>query len=68
MDLIYASAQITLIGAAGEDCTYGLPGVGRNRNFAGLSVDVGFTTLRLELDDHSVTSRIELSVWFTRAW
>ncbi|KAH6872527.1 hypothetical protein BKA58DRAFT_438633 [Alternaria rosae] len=66
MGLIYASAQITLVGAAGEDCTYGSPGVGRERNFTEISTKLGSTIWTLELV--SAASRIRRSKWSTRAW
>ncbi|KAB2103103.1 hypothetical protein AG0111_0g9186 [Alternaria gaisen] len=68
MDVIYASAQITLIAAAGEDWTYGLPGVGekRERKFASQSITIDSITLNLNLRPSGLF--IAESVWFTRAW
>jgi hypothetical protein len=66
MDVIYASAQITLIATAGEDCAYGLPGVGRKRNLFDLVVTIDSITLTLE--PNLVWVHIADSKWSTRAW
>ena len=66
MDVIYASAQITLIAAAGEDCAYGLPGVGRERKLSELVVTIDSITVTLE--SNPVGCHIARSKWSTRAW
>jgi hypothetical protein len=66
MDVIYASAQITLIAAAGEDCAYGLPGVGRERKLSDLVVTIDSITVTLE--PNPVGCHIARSKWSTRAW
>jgi len=63
---IYSLAELTLVGAAGANSAYGLPGVGRDREHLGHDVTVGrlrfVTTYGWDIDE------IYHSVWSSRAW
>ncbi|KAH7359496.1 heterokaryon incompatibility protein-domain-containing protein [Pyrenochaeta sp. MPI-SDFR-AT-0127] len=66
MDVIYASADLTLIAAAGKDPSYGLPGVSTQRTLSFRCVTIGPATLvRYPLRSGE---KIERSAWFNRAW
>jgi hypothetical protein len=66
MDLIYMSAEFTIIAAAGEDPSFGLPGVGLTARLPQPCVKVG----RQRLTSSMVNPRIELenSKWMKRGW
>jgi hypothetical protein len=66
MDAIYANSQLTIIGAAGQDESYGLPGVGaRNRPHRFIAKLDGATVLWNPNDPHEAISQ---SHWSTRGW
>lgn len=66
MDAIYANSQLTIIGAAGQDESYGLPGVGaRNRPHQFITKLDGATVLWNPNDPHEAISQ---SHWSTRGW
>ncbi|KAK4221566.1 heterokaryon incompatibility protein-domain-containing protein [Podospora fimiseda] len=65
MDMIYKVAFLTIIAASGEDSSYGLPGISRNR------VKQPRITLRNSLWVSRLTPLEEISwhsKWFTRGW
>jgi hypothetical protein len=66
MDLIYNRAWITIIAAAGEDPTYGLPGVGQNPRPVYPHVKVGKHLLASTLGNPMKAARD--SAWFQRGW
>ncbi|PMD33032.1 hypothetical protein L207DRAFT_518386 [Hyaloscypha variabilis F] len=67
MGLIYGLAEVTLIGAAGTDPSYGLPGVGRrHRKPQPRATVAGGRTLLWDLGDPK--ELIEKAVWSTRGW
>ncbi|KAF2847269.1 HET-domain-containing protein [Plenodomus tracheiphilus IPT5] len=64
MDAIYASAQVTLIAAAGNDPAYGLPGVSNKRTIAFQTLGpITFRRVPPFCD-----KMVDDSVWNTRAW
>ena len=66
MDAIYKNSQLTIIGAAGQDESYGLPGVGiRDRSHQFIVELDGATVLWNPNDPHLAISR---SRWSTRGW
>ena len=66
MDLIYRNSEITIIAAAGQDPTYGLPGVGqRNRSKQGCA-RIGKHILISALGDPR--DLVKKSAWITRGW
>jgi hypothetical protein len=66
MDAIYRNSQLTIISAAGQDESYGLPGVGaRDRPQQFLAQLDGATIIRDSMDPHQVISK---SHWSTRGW
>jgi hypothetical protein len=65
MDSIYSEGQATVIAAAGNDATYGLPGVGRPRPIQ-LSVQINEKTLVSTLPDPQWL--VDNSKWATRGW
>jgi len=66
MNLIYGSAAVTIIAAAGDDPTYGLPGVSLRSRRKQEEVQVGNRTLvSLNLD---IPGQVMASKWFTRGW
>jgi hypothetical protein len=74
MSTIYRGAQLTIIAAAGEDPTYGLPGVEPCRRFPdhGYHEVVGSTCLSALpltiLDGEAYFEDISNRVWASRAW
>jgi len=64
---IYSSAELTLIAAAGAGSTYGLPGVGRDREHLGQH-DVTLGRLRFVTAYEWDMDEIHHSVWSSRAW
>ncbi|KAI1735803.1 heterokaryon incompatibility protein-domain-containing protein [Xylaria scruposa] len=63
---IYANAYLTIIAAAGEDATYGLPGVGQTRRKQQVEVSLqGFTLRQGYPHGHWV---LEESKWAKRGW
>ncbi|KAH8635767.1 hypothetical protein IG631_11168 [Alternaria alternata] len=66
MDAIYKNSQLTIIGAAGQDESHGLPGVGaRGRSHNFLAEFDGATVFWYPNDPHTVISE---SHWSTRGW
>lgn len=66
MDAIYKNSELTIIGAAGQDESYGLPGVGaRGRLHQFVAKLDGATLFWDPIDPHEV---ISLSHWSTRGW
>ncbi|KAL7795608.1 heterokaryon incompatibility domain-containing protein [Trichoderma afarasin] len=65
MDAIYSNAEVTIIAAAGEDESYGLPGVGRNRP-AIRTAHIGDIAVIWAPEDPQAA--IKSSKWSTRGW
>lgn len=66
MDVIYHCATITIIAAAGEDATFGLPGVSSRLRKARPHITVNGTTwVSGFVDAHKL---MQLSTWATRGW
>lgn len=66
MDLIYKNSEFTIIAAAGQDPSYGLPGVGRRHRGGQGCINIGTHVLVSALEDPK--SLINSSTWITRAW
>ena len=66
MNLIYMSADLTIIAAAGEDERYGLPGVGVGKQPL-FSVEIGDHTI-FHLPPEPSFNISEISNWSKRAW
>ncbi|KAH6866392.1 heterokaryon incompatibility protein-domain-containing protein [Alternaria rosae] len=66
MDLIYTSAELTLIAAAGDDFSFGLPGVCSKRRVRYRDAVVGNMCVAYVLTN--VFQSIARSRWFTRGW
>jgi hypothetical protein len=66
MGVIYASADLTIIAASGQDSSFGLPGVSRERMASVKHEDLGSMILVSCQTDaiHSIYN----SVWTTRGW
>ncbi|KAH6676945.1 heterokaryon incompatibility protein-domain-containing protein, partial [Plectosphaerella plurivora] len=66
MDTIYQRAELTIIAAAGEDPSYGIPGVGLRHRRQQLTCSAG------DLDFWSTMTHphraLQTSAWFKRAW
>jgi hypothetical protein len=67
MGKIYASAQLVLIAAAGEDPTYGLPGISRPRQ-GRLPLLFRFGSFSLMNTPWHLSITVHESTWATRAW
>lgn len=63
MDIIYSNSVLTLVACAGEDPTYGLPGVCKTRNIPELTMQ-GLGCLQMVPSVGDVKN----SVWASRAW
>ncbi|PNP59017.1 hypothetical protein THARTR1_01265 [Trichoderma harzianum] len=66
MDVIYSSAEVTIIAAAGQDENYGLSGIGRNRPAAPQTVHMGDVAVVWAPGDPQAA--IKSSKWSTRGW
>lgn len=66
MDLIYTSAELTLNAAAGDDFSFGLPGVCSKRRVRYRDAVVGNMCVSYVLTN--VFQSIARSRWFTRGW
>ncbi|KDR68569.1 hypothetical protein GALMADRAFT_256831 [Galerina marginata CBS 339.88] len=66
MDLIYGTADLTLIVAAGEDTSFGIPGVRAKSRSRMPSVTIGGWLL--DTLPPNPKYEIEKSKWFTRGW
>jgi hypothetical protein len=67
MGQIYASAQLTIVAAAGADPFYGLVGISRDREILPAQEPVGRSRL-LSLYPPEAQAYIANSPWFSRAW
>jgi hypothetical protein len=67
MGQIYASAQLTIVAAAGTDPFYGLVGISRDREILPAQEPVGKSRL-LRLYPPEAQAYIANSSWFSRAW
>jgi hypothetical protein len=67
MGQIYASAQLTIVAAAGADPSYGLVGISRDREILPAQEPVGASRL-LRLMPLEAQGYIAKSPWFSRAW
>lgn len=66
MDVIYSNAEVTIIAAAGQDESYGLSGVGRNRPRTRMEAHIGdFAVVWAPKDPQAA---IKSSKWSTRGW
>lgn len=65
MHKIYMGAEVTLIAAAGDSPTYGLPGVTKDRTLPP-RIKFGSHTLAATLPDPRIL--IASSIWWTRGW
>ncbi|KAK4069595.1 uncharacterized protein Triagg1_7019 [Trichoderma aggressivum f. europaeum] len=65
MDVIYSSAEVTIIAAAGQDENYGLSGIGRNRP-ATQTAHIGDVAVVWAPGDPQAA--IKSSKWSTRGW
>ncbi|KAH7116543.1 heterokaryon incompatibility protein-domain-containing protein [Dactylonectria estremocensis] len=63
---IYRHALMTIIGAAGSDADYGLPGVSSRARIKQPRVKIGDYTLWSSMSDPREV--VKRSVWMTRAW
>jgi Heterokaryon incompatibility protein (HET) len=66
MDRIYRSAQLTVVAAAGDDPSHGLPGVGQTPRKPQPQATIGKHKLVCLMEDPQVL--INRSKWITRAW
>jgi hypothetical protein len=66
MGAIYSSAQITIIAAAGESPSFGIPGISRSHECVDRyeALDTGYLFLQTPLVDDVIAN----SVWASRAW
>ncbi|KAF4448692.1 HET-domain-containing protein [Fusarium austroafricanum] len=65
MDRVYANAFVTIVAAAGDGASYGLPGISRPREVRG-RVTIGETHLMEEWGD--ALHIIKNNTWTTRGW
>lgn len=66
MDLVYQNAEVTIVAAAGNNPSHGLPGVGRRHRSLQPRVKVGKHLLFSTLQDPRL--RIKGSSWMSRGW
>jgi len=66
MGTIYGHSDLTIIAAAGDSPTYGLPGVGSTPRMAHPSVVIGSHTFVPLLND--ICEQIDQSTWSQRGW
>jgi len=66
MDTIYANAEVTIIAAAGNGPSYGLPGVSCRERKQQLSIKIGDLAIRSTLPDGRYA--VEESRWNERGW
>ena len=67
MGRIYASAQVTIVAAAGADPSYGLVGISRDRTASPARKPVGSSRYLCPIPDDTQEYMVE-SPWFSRAW
>jgi len=65
-DKIYSSARLTLVAAAGEDSSYGLPGIGTKGRLPMESLTIDNITIT-SMPPHLFT-QISRSTWAKRGW
>ncbi|KAI0384062.1 heterokaryon incompatibility protein-domain-containing protein [Hypomontagnella monticulosa] len=65
MDLIYGSADMVIIAAAGDDAHYGLPGLGSRKRIPQQSMQIGDVQL---IEIFNTRQRLRQTVWWTRGW
>jgi hypothetical protein len=66
MNIIYSGACVTVIAAAGDDASFGLPGVGSRSRIAHNSITINGSTWVSGYRD--TLAPVSLSVWATRGW
>ena len=66
MDLMYSGAEVTIVYAAGQDASYGLPGAGRTPRHQQPFVKIGEDTYVSMMKDP--IDQIKRSKWWERAW
>lgn len=66
MGAIYTNADLTIIAAAGEDPSYGLPGVSSDRKVPATSMIAG--PVHVVSQDWKIDEDIESCKWSSRAW
>ncbi|SPQ23815.1 63cffc61-1eea-4624-bb7f-cad39a2ddcf1 [Thermothielavioides terrestris] len=66
MDVVYRSAEITIIAAAGSTADHGLPGVGTAKRKPQPKIQIGATVLASPLEN--CREDIYRSTWWTRGW
>jgi hypothetical protein len=66
MDLIYQNSEVTIVAAAGEDPSYGLPGVSRRERRPQPQAKIGSTLFITPLS--TTRALIANSHWATRGW
>jgi hypothetical protein len=66
MDSVYQNAEVTIIAAAGDDPTHGLPGMGSAMRVPQQSIQTSTGVLRSTLPDGKFA--VEESLWNTRGW
>ena len=66
MDIIYRRAELTIVAAAGQDASFGLPGVGDTPRVVQPAVTVG--NIQITSSMHIPRHTIRSSTWATRAW
>ncbi|KAK6854136.1 hypothetical protein PG995_009229 [Apiospora arundinis] len=68
MDKIYANAHLTIVAAAGQDASYGLPGVGdRRRRPQGYVSSVAGNVDIIQVFPHTL-AELDESTWARRGW
>ncbi|KAK7931135.1 hypothetical protein PG985_001847 [Apiospora marii] len=67
MDKIYAHAYLTLVAAAGQDSSYGLPGVGDKQRHPQGHVHVAGAVDMIQIFPHT-SSELNGSTWARRGW
>ncbi|KAH7094869.1 hypothetical protein FB567DRAFT_511256 [Paraphoma chrysanthemicola] len=66
MHLVYSNAQVTIIAAAGNDVTFGLPGVSRRSRLTEVTMPLG--PCLLSSLPYTSNRLLRESKWMTRAW
>ena len=66
MALIYNFAFVAIIAAAGNDSSFGLPGIGRRERVQQPSIEIGKQTLIATLQDPH--KAVKKSRWYARGW
>ncbi len=66
MDAIYGNAELTIVAAAGEDQSHGLPGLNSRPRTAQRTAMAGSYRIVETLPDPH--HKVSASRWFTRAW